>query len=342
MPQAASSKVRSASEGQGRQETDAAAGVSPFFSSHPETGRCPLPAGLGTGFRELVDFHSGMRLFAADYTLHKPKTIRYGAQHSFCGLGFYLSGTIRVGASCFPDTFMLGGGQSAVFISPDIEEYTESVYVQRVVRVALALDGDMLQSLALENEGLLSEALSHDPQVRPGYVALAPVSSVMRTTVIQMLACPYHGLARRMFLEAKAMELLSHKLNEMQAAAGRKSSPPALSSRDVDCVRHAATLLAADLEQAPSLGELAQAVGMSRSKLHLCFQQVHGCTPFAYLRDRRLETAANLLAQGDMNVTEVAYAVGYASLSHFTKVFAAHFGVLPRRCLKRPVSRRPG
>jgi AraC-like DNA-binding protein len=37
-----------------------------------------------------------------------------------------------------------------------------------------------------------------------------------------------------------------------------------------------------------------------------------------------------------MNVTEVAYAVGYLSLSHFTKVFAGHFGILPGQCLKRP------
>ena len=336
MPQGGSRTARDKSvvrERQGRAEADAALG---FFSCQPETGRCPLPGGLGAGFRELVDFHSGMRLFAADYTLRKPETIRYGAQASFCGLGFYLSGKIEMGASCFPDAITLGAGQSAVFMTPDIEDYTESVQTQRVIRVAISLDRTMLHALGADSGGRLPAQFLDDARARPGCHALGPVTPAMRAAVVQMLACPYHGAARRMFLEGKVLELLSHKLHEIQAAANRAVGPSALSPRDIECVRHAAELLAVDLEQAPGLGQLAKAVGMCRSKLHQCFQQVHGCTPFEYLRDRRLETAARLLAQGEMNVTEVAYAVGYLSLSHFTKVFAGHFGILPGQCLKRP------
>ena len=48
-----------------------------------------------------------------------------------------------------------------------------------------------------------------------------------------------------------------------------------------------------------------------------------------YLRNLRLERAAELLRSGRSNVTEAAMAVGYSSLSHFSKAFAEMFGVCP-------------
>ena len=56
-----------------------------------------------------------------------------------------------------------------------------------------------------------------------------------------------------------------------------------------------------------------------------------------YLRNLRLERAAELLRSGRSNVTEAAMAVGYSSLSHFSKAFAEMFGVCP--CVF-PLSRR--
>jgi AraC-like DNA-binding protein len=56
-----------------------------------------------------------------------------------------------------------------------------------------------------------------------------------------------------------------------------------------------------------------------------------------FLRNLRLERAAELLRSGRSNVTEAAIAVGYSSLSHFSKAFAEMFGVC--RCVF-PLNRR--
>ena len=57
----------------------------------------------------------------------------------------------------------------------------------------------------------------------------------------------------------------------------------------------------------------------------------------AHLRQARLQRAAELLRGGGANVTEAAMAVGYSSLSHFSKAFAEAFGCCP--CL---YGRKPG
>ena len=46
-----------------------------------------------------------------------------------------------------------------------------------------------------------------------------------------------------------------------------------------------------------------------------------------FVRDIRLKRAAQLLVQKKMNVSEVAYAVGFKDLSHFRKCFRQEFGM---------------
>lgn len=76
---------------------------------------------------------------------------------------------------------------------------------------------------------------------------------------------------------------------------------------------------------------LSNAMALSRTQL---FRKVKGLTqmsPQQYLRFVRLETAKKLLQSKDkdLNVSEVCYAVGFASKSHFTRSFQKEFGFNP-------------
>ncbi|MCR5179883.1 MAG: helix-turn-helix transcriptional regulator, partial [Bacteroidaceae bacterium] len=44
----------------------------------------------------------------------------------------------------------------------------------------------------------------------------------------------------------------------------------------------------------------------------------------------RLEQAARLLRERKLNITQVAYSVGFSNLGYFSTVFRKHFGVSPR------------
>jgi AraC-like DNA-binding protein len=78
-----------------------------------------------------------------------------------------------------------------------------------------------------------------------------------------------------------------------------------------------------------SVEALADELGLSRSQLNRRLKEMTGQTSGAFLRGLRLERAAQLLAAQAGTVSEVAYAVGFCSLSHFSKRFREHFGVLP-------------
>jgi AraC-like DNA-binding protein len=90
-----------------------------------------------------------------------------------------------------------------------------------------------------------------------------------------------------------------------------------------------AAILKEDLAEPPSLEEIGRRVGCSHYHLSRIFSQEMGKPLTAYLRELRLERAAELLRTGECNVTEAALEVGYNSLSHFTVAFRETFGCCP-------------
>ncbi len=75
--------------------------------------------------------------------------------------------------------------------------------------------------------------------------------------------------------------------------------------------------------------DLAEAVAQSRSNLHRRMRLLVDESPSAFIRRVRLERAAGLLRQREGTVSEVAYAVGFKSVSHFSQSFRKAYGVTP-------------
>jgi len=74
---------------------------------------------------------------------------------------------------------------------------------------------------------------------------------------------------------------------------------------------------------------LTQEAGISRVQLHRKMKELTGISTSEFIRNIRLEQAARLLKEQKINVTQVAFAVGFSNLAHFSTVFHKHFGVSP-------------
>jgi transcriptional regulator GlxA family with amidase domain len=76
---------------------------------------------------------------------------------------------------------------------------------------------------------------------------------------------------------------------------------------------------------------LAKRVNMSASALHAHFRAVAALSPIQYQKRLRLQEARRLLLAGATSAETVAYTVGYASASQFSREYARLFGQPPRR-----------
>lgn len=75
--------------------------------------------------------------------------------------------------------------------------------------------------------------------------------------------------------------------------------------------------------------KLSADVGISRAQLHRKMKEITGISTGEFIRNLKFEQAARLIRRGDINITQVAYAVGFNNSTHFSTVFKKHFGVSP-------------
>lgn len=90
-------------------------------------------------------------------------------------------------------------------------------------------------------------------------------------------------------------------------------------------------MMEANIEEPISPSILARDVGMSTRQLERLFRRYLSRSPKRYYMEIRLQKARNLLMQTDMSVINVALACGFASPSHFSKCYRAHYDTTPYR-----------
>ena len=87
--------------------------------------------------------------------------------------------------------------------------------------------------------------------------------------------------------------------------------------------------------------QLAKLVGMSRSGFRSLFKRETGVSIGKWLKQRRLESARELLCTQHLSVKEVMVAVGCHDPSHFVRDFASTYGLSPSKYRKLHFVRKP-
>ena len=107
-------------------------------------------------------------------------------------------------------------------------------------------------------------------------------------------------------------------------------------SLDETFLKTVMTLLEENITNADfSTQTLVQAMNMSRSAFYRKLQALTNLAPSDFIREMRMKRAAQLLQNQELNVTEVAYAVGYNDLKTFRQNFQQRFGVSPSQYVKK-------
>lgn len=84
-----------------------------------------------------------------------------------------------------------------------------------------------------------------------------------------------------------------------------------------------------------TVAELANRVGMSRSRFSDRFSDLVGIAPMGYLIQWRLQKSLSLLHDGQSSIKTIAARVGYQSPAAFSRAFAEKFGVSPNKYIQR-------
>jgi signal transduction histidine kinase/ligand-binding sensor domain-containing protein/DNA-binding response OmpR family regulator len=83
-----------------------------------------------------------------------------------------------------------------------------------------------------------------------------------------------------------------------------------------------------------SVEMLSAGVGLSRVHLHRKLKELTNLSTRDFIRNIRLKQAGELLHAKKLSISDVAYAVGFSSLSHFSNSFREFYGVTPKEHLE--------
>ncbi|WP_256011050.1 hybrid sensor histidine kinase/response regulator transcription factor [Desertivirga xinjiangensis] len=134
---------------------------------------------------------------------------------------------------------------------------------------------------------------------------------------------------------SKLIELRSIISEKLKDDANGRSEKPALKSID-DVFLEKLELIVRKRIDDPELSVdvISSEIGVSRSHLQRKMKQLTRQNPSEYIKTMRLKHAAWLLSSNKLTVSEVSYATGFTTLSHFSNSFKEQYGMSPTRYLE--------
>ena len=215
---------------------------------------------------------------------------------------------------CFP-------GNHSFTILPDSNEEQALILIQ--------VGKDLMKDMLPEKSGNLHEIGKCVFEENPSNKFIGSsfkMNSRIRDYVSSLNHPPITAAASALWYGAKVQELLADVMFESSESELFCSCQKRIT---IDRVERVKRLLRKELVNPPNLLEISRLVGCSPYYLSRTFSKECGMTIPQYLREIRIDRAAELLREGVCNVTEAAFEVGYNSPSHFSQAFCQKMGVCP-------------
>jgi AraC-like DNA-binding protein len=117
----------------------------------------------------------------------------------------------------------------------------------------------------------------------------------------------------------------------LQGPQGEKLRQLAVSTSRLSQIRRAVAWIRAHFREPIRVEQLAALANMSNAAFYRHFKGATGFSPIQYQKQIRLLEARQLLVSHAGNAARVAFAVGYESVSQFSREYARQFGLPPAR-----------
>ena len=156
-----------------------------------------------------------------------------------------------------------------------------------------------------------------------------PLSTQMFEIATRLVDNPYSGTLALLHMEALTLELLCTAVAGFSGLTDTPSQE--YSEHDLRCLHAARNLLMKQFAAAPTIRQVARAVGMNDTSLKRGFRAVFGETVFSFsVRCRMQQALTLLLREQRLSVARVAEAVGYSHQTSFATAFRRYFGISPK------------
>lgn len=300
-----------------------------LFANSPKTVTMGLSPDIGSGSisqvvtKQGAVFSDWQMCYRSDMAVHGP------CSEDFIQIMFCMNEGVSWNIADVPKGISIAKGESCIYRGHGKTEYLcyqkDRDYLFKNVKIPVSYFQQLLHDYFED-----SEIAAYERKL------LTEMSTVRITPYMEHIFAElkdfsqFRGGLGYLFLESKIYELLAVYLSEVLELTILDGSRVQISRTDRDSLLEAKRIIDAQLAFAPGCEELAKQVNLSASKLAKGFSAMFGTSVHAYIIEQRLEKAAGLLLESNLNISQIAALVGYSKSSNFTAAFKKKYGVLPR------------
>lgn len=159
------------------------------------------------------------------------------------------------------------------------------------------------------------------------------INSSIKLILNQLITKQTNESLRPIFIKGKVYELLSYYFST-PTENDNESCPYIATEETITKIKHAKQLIIKEMNNPPSLPDLAKEVGLNIKKLKTEFKEFYGMPVFTFLLNYKMELAKKLLEEQQLNVNEIAIHLGYSASSHFIAAFKRKYNITPKQFAK--------
>jgi len=292
-----------------------------------------ISAKLKKAFKEEIELRNGLKIALNEYKLKKNIKINFKVDRAPLQFAFCVSGNpicrIKYGEN--EDVISLRANNYIVFHLPNSSGEIEFDGKEPIRILTLHISPDYLKEFIADDFVNLpigiSSLLSGNREER--FFIKGEMLPSMIIDSNQIYDTQIKGAPRRMYLEAKALELMTLILSDISEEKNAFSDM-ILSDYQIDKIKEVKSIILTKIANPPSLHQLSEMSGMSHTKLNKAFKQLFGNTVFGYLREQRLDLSRELLESNKFSITQITYEAGWSNPSHFTREFVKVYNMTPK------------
>ena len=300
-----------------------------LIANSPQTILMDIPSDIGRGRIAQTKIKHGVILsdwqmcYQADMNVQGPVSKEY-MQIIFC-----LNDGISWGIMDEQHSVTIQKNESCIYAGHGGTEYIcykkDSDFSFKSIKIPISYFSQLLSDYF---DG--QEVTAYEKKLLTG-ISKVPVTPIMEQILAETSRfTQYRGGLGYLYLDGKLLELLSIYLGEVLELDILMGKNISMSKTERTAIMEAKRIIDSQLAFAPSCEELARLVHLSVTKLTRGFSSFYGMPIHQYIIEQRLTQAAQLLLEGDWNVSEIAAIVGYGKPSNFAAAFKKKYGVAPK------------
>ena len=139
-----------------------------------------------------------------------------------------------------------------------------------------------------------------------------------------------NSLMKSIKTEHKTLEFLIHRFSLIDL-----NIPSVANKEELEIAQKAKDILIQDIQNTPTIKQLAKKCATNEFKLKNCFKKVFQTTIYTYIQKIKMEEANLLLRDKYLNIGEIALKVGYKHQGNFSALFYKTYGIYPKDLLKK-------